>query len=251
MKKLTFLQKTLLPLLLAFILLITFIIGAAPRKGTILVSADEPNTVYYFSNSESTYSRNALERKYQYSEIEYADALEGFNNFNAWLDTVDSVDSDDIIYIDFPWLTTMQAVQILEKVQGKCNQIYYISARELDEYPIEQDENGNIYSLEEFFDQCSGEVEFYKTQKNEFYNFLVDSSNEIVDLFENDISNSTFLFDSSFIGSLKESSEEIRNTNAFANHAPAFYVFIKHIAQNWGIYEEDLEGFCRRLQCMQ
>lgn len=245
MKKLTFLQKTLMPLSLAFVLLITFIVGAFPKKEAIPVSADESNTVHYFSNSAPTYSYSTIARRYQHSEIDYVDTLDGLDRFNVWIETIDSVGDNDVIYIDFPWLSTMQTVQILEKVNGKCNQIYFISARELDEYPIEEDEDGNVYSMEEFFAQYSGAVEFYKTQKNEFYNFIVNSANEIVDLFENDISNSTFLFDASIIGSLKDSWREIRNTNAFANYAPAFYVFVKRIAQKAGIYAEDLEGFLR------
>ena len=245
MKKLTFLQRTLMPLSLAFVLLITFIVGAFPKKEAIPVSADESNTVHYFSNSAPTYSYSTIARRYQYSEIDYVDTLDGLDRFNVWIETIDSVGDNDVIYIDFPWLSTMQTVQILEKVNGKCNQIYFISARELDEYPIEEDEDGNVYSMEEFFAQYSDAVEFYKTQKNEFYNFIVNSANEIVDLFENDISNSTFLFDASIIGSLKDSWREIRNTNAFANYAPAFYVFVKRIAQKAGIYAEDLEGFLR------
>lgn len=130
MKKLTFLQRTLMPLSLAFVLLITFIVGAFPKKEAIPVSADESNTVHYFSNSAPTYSYSTIARRYQYSEIDYVDTLDGLDRFNVWIETIDSVGDNDVIYIDFPWLSTMQTVQILEKVNGKCNQIYFISARE-------------------------------------------------------------------------------------------------------------------------
>ena len=79
MKKLTFLQRTLMPLSLAFVLLITFIVGAFPKKEAIPVSADESNTVHYFSNSAPTYSYSTIARRYQYSEIDYVDTLDGLD----------------------------------------------------------------------------------------------------------------------------------------------------------------------------
>lgn len=236
--------QTFLALMLSFVLMKSFVFSTLPMTRQEVVLAEEENTVFYFSNKNPTFSQEIVAGKYPDYEIKYISEDNGYALLLNYLDfsvEVDPIDGNDIVYIDFPWLSTKEAIELLEKLNGRCAQVYYISLREMNEYPTYEDEDGIVYSFAEYFDNYSENMEFYKVQTNEFYNFLVESARDIVSLFENDLDHMTFFFDRSMIGSFKDSWGEIKDWNGFANAAPYFYVFMKQLITAAGFPDDEPE----------
>lgn len=176
--------------------------------------------------------------------------MEGYEIFTQWLNfssyvfygaELKDLAEGDIIYLDFPWLTTAEIMEIVQKLDERNAIVYYISAKEIDEYPPIEDESGASYSLEEFWNECSENIMFYKLQTNEFYNFLADSAKEIVSLFDKNLDNMTFFFDASMIGTFKDSWKDRQTMDKFAGAAPDFYTFVKRIAKEAGYYYDDMQ----------
>lgn len=219
------------------------------------VVANEANTVFYYAWVEPTFDEDTVSNRYIDYAIKYVSGWEGYDLLLQWLNDLENnvnkmpLEDNDIVYIDFPWLTTKDAIKILDHFVGKEVQVYYISAREMNEYPVYEDEDGNPHSLEDYFVNDSGNIEFYKLQTNEVYDFVVNSAKETIAAFDNELDGLTFFFDSTALGtSFVDNWKEMTTPNKFACQANCFYIYIRKIAEEAGFAYDDIETILKEFE---